>query len=373
MKKFFLTTIFLSLALTGLFAQKKVAPLPVDSTFSYGQNYFFYALPKTVFKVDVTLLKANEFKGIYSEYASKLLGINNVIPKDGISYTLKGLEIEAVSVADTACMYVVEMSPKQVKSDLYSHILLQKSTSAMQQEAVTYQPSTLDIPDFFRFYSDLAYAEQNDNYVETQIVDGVVRQVPAVRTQKVAKSNEQKAHEAADMIGKIREERFSLLTGSQETAYSAEVLEKMISELNAMEKNYIELFTGFVVYEEQHFTIMVSPDLNAPKTHLFSVSENSGFSTEYSVKPDENYDLCLTPEETSVSQSEFVQKWHCAKGHQAYTGYRIRLPKDFQVCVNQGLNRVLSIGIQKIYQAGQIDILPLGHDDLDVTKFGFIY
>ena len=53
MKKNLLTTVLLSLALTGLFAQKKVAPLPVDSTFSYGQNYFFYALPKTVFKVDM--------------------------------------------------------------------------------------------------------------------------------------------------------------------------------------------------------------------------------------------------------------------------------------------------------------------------------
>lgn len=373
MKKLFLTTILLSLAFTGLFAQKKVTPLPVDSAFSYGQNYFFYALPKTVFKVDVTVVKANEFKGVYAEYAGKLLGLNNIIQKDNVSYSLKNMDVEAVAVADTSCMYVVEMSSKQVKNGLYSNLLLQKSTAAMQQETATYTPSALDIPDFFRFYSDLAYTEQNDNYVETQIVDGVVRQVPAVRTQKVAKSSEQKAHEAADMIGKIREERFLLLTGSQETAYSSEALEKMVSELNTLEKNYIELFTGFVVFEEQHYTIMVTPDLNAAKTHLFSVAENTGFSTDYSVTPNENYDLCLEPEASSVLHSDFVEKWHCAKGHKPYTGYRVRLPKDFQVFVNQGNTRVMSLGLQQIYQGGKIDILPLGHDDLDVTKIGFIY
>lgn len=373
MKKFLLTTILLSLALTGLFAQKKVAPLPVDTTFSYGQNYFFYALPKTVFKVDVTVVKANEFKGVYSEYAGKLLGINNIIQNDNVSYSLKNMEVEAVTVADTSCLYVVEMSLKQVKSDMYSRILLQKSTSAMQQETVSYTPSSLAIPDFFRFYSDLAYAERNDNYVETQIVDGVVRQVPAVRTQKVVKSSEQKAHEAADMIAKIREERFLLLTGSQETAYSAETLEKMVQELNTLEKNYIELFTGFVVYEEQHFTLMVSPDMNAPKTHMFSVSQNTGFSADFSVTPNENYDLYFEPVQSSNLQSDFVEKWHCAKGHKPYTGYRVRVPNEFQVFVNQGNNRILSAGIQKIYQGGKIEILPLGHDDLDVTKIGFIY
>lgn len=61
MKKIFFSILMTSLAITGLFAQKKVNPLPVDSTFAYGKEYIIYALPQTAFQVNVTVTRSHEF------------------------------------------------------------------------------------------------------------------------------------------------------------------------------------------------------------------------------------------------------------------------------------------------------------------------
>ena len=83
MKKIFFLILISSLATTGLFAQKKVVPLPVDSAFAFGKEYVVYALPKTAFQVEVTLTLSHEFEGIYSQYAAELLNLPHVITQDG--------------------------------------------------------------------------------------------------------------------------------------------------------------------------------------------------------------------------------------------------------------------------------------------------
>ena len=373
MKKLFLIVIITSLAMTGLFAQKKVTPLPVDSTFAYGKDYVVYALPLTAFKVDVTVTKSHEFAGAYSEYAGKLLGLTHVISSDNISYSVKNIEVQAVAVPDTACMYAVQLSAAQVKKGLPLQQKLERTEMGMHQEAVTYEEQPLQIPDFFRYYADLAYKEQADNYTETQIVDGVVRQVPAQKIQMVAKTNAQQAQDAADMIGKIREDRYELMIGAQEVAYPPATFEAMVSKLNEMEKNYLSLFTGFTVDEELHYTVVVVPDSNTTLLPLFSVSSSAGFNTRLSAKPAENYYLQLQPEDNVAAADEFAVKWSCAKGHKANTGYRIRIPKSTAVNLMQGGALLQPLGIYSVYQFGNVEVLPLNQNGIDIEKIGIVF
>lgn len=51
-----------------------------------------------------------------------------------------------------------------------------------------------------------------------------------------------KAREAADMISRIRESRFNLITGYQETNFSRETMEYMDKNLQRMLQDYISLF-----------------------------------------------------------------------------------------------------------------------------------
>ncbi|HPT52522.1 MAG TPA: DUF4831 family protein, partial [Bacteroidales bacterium] len=71
------------------FSQKNVVPLPADSGMATIGNYFYYALPKTAFKVDVVVNKITQMKGYYGEYAEKLLGLTNIIKQNKTYFELK--------------------------------------------------------------------------------------------------------------------------------------------------------------------------------------------------------------------------------------------------------------------------------------------
>lgn len=353
------------------FAQKSVTPLPVDDTYAFGQRYLVYALPQTAFQVEVTVTKSHAFRGMYADYAEKLLGMSQPITADKVSYSLKSLRINTIEIPDTACLYAVELSSQQLKSGLYSEMLMKRNEAGHEQPTADYHPDNLQIPEFVRNYSGLAYMERSDNYVETQIVDGVVRQIPATRTQKVAKTDAQSAQEAADQIGKIREDRYALLAGNQEVAYSAEALALMIDQLNQMEQNYLSLFSGFVVDEELHYTVTVVPDSNTTRMPIFSLSPTAGFSDNPS-KPGETYYLSMQPAPESTAATRFDVSWRCSKGHKPDQGYRVRIPAAAHISVEVGTIHVMDLGERFIYQWGKIDTLPLGGQKFGLETIGFI-
>ena len=81
-------------------AQKSVVKLPVDTDYVFGTDYFIYALPQTAFQIDVVVTQNREMKGIYSDYASKLLGLNNIVSQDRITYALKSVSVTPVTLPD---------------------------------------------------------------------------------------------------------------------------------------------------------------------------------------------------------------------------------------------------------------------------------
>lgn len=359
-----------AVAVFSVSAQKSVVKLPVDTDYVFGTDYFIYALPQTAFQIDVVVTQNREMKGIYSDYASKLLGLNNIVPQDRITYELKSVAVTPVTLPDEEYVYAVELSPAQKKSHflnkLYENQVVTESPAPQPHDLVS-QP----IPDFFRYYSDLAYMEKENSYTETQIVDGVVRQVPASRVQKVTKTSEQKAQEAADMIDKIRKDRYALLAGEQEVAYQPEAFARMIDDLNELEKNYIGLFAGFTVSDELHYQVVVMPG-QTNITPAFSFTETGGFSAEAG-KPADTYYLAVVPQYSLAPVVTFAGTQAKGKKYVEPSGYRIRRPVPCEVALNHGHDTVYSAGTCSVYQFGKIEALYAGNDDFDITKFVVIY
>ena len=352
-------------------AQKSVTQLPVDSGFVFGSDYFVYALPQTAFQIDVVVVQNREMKGIYSDYAEKLLGLSNIITQNRTSYTLKSVTVTPVTLPDEDFLYAVELSSAQKKNH-FQNKLYENQANAAQFVASEPQEFTMQpIPDFFRYYSDLAYIEQENSYVETQIVDGVVRQVPASRVQKVTKTSEQKAQQAADMVDKIRKDRYSLLAGEQEVAYQSEALGRMIDELNALEKNYIGLFSGFTVQDELHYQVVVLPG-QTNITPAFSFTTSAGFS-ESAASPADTYYLAMSPQYSTQPVADFNNVRKQDKKFVEPNGYRIRRPVPADVTLNHGHEVVYSVGVCPVYQFGKIEALPVGNDGFDIAKFVVIY
>ena len=355
----------------SVFAQKSVVKLPVDTNYAFGSSYFIYALPQTAFQVDVVVVQNREMKGIYSEYASKLLGLNNIVVQNKTTYALKSVSITPIVIPDEEFVYAVELSSSQIKNHFLTKCYEKQIATNQAPENDVYEAGLQPVPDFFRYYSDLAYMEQENSYVETQIVDGVVRQVPASRVQKVTKSSEQKAQEAADMIDKIRKDRYALLTGEQEVAYQPEALNRMIDELNELEKNYIGLFAGFTVSDEVHYQVVVVPG----QTNImpaFSFTAANGFSAAAG-SPSDTYYLAVAPQYSLEPVSTFAGERAKGKRYVEPAGYRIRRPMPCDVTLNHGHEVVYSVGTCGVFQFGKIESLPAGNDDFDITKFAVIY
>ena len=352
-------------------AQQSVVKLPIDTNYAFGSEYFVYALPQTAFQVDVVVVQNREMKGIYSDYASKLLGLNNIVAQNKTTYALKSVSVTPVTIPDEAYVYAVELSPSQVKKHFLTTLYEKQVSKNQVPEKDAYVAGVNPVPDFFRYYSDLAYMEQENSYVETQIVDGVVRQVPASRVQKVTKTSEQKAQEAADMIDKIRKDRYALLTGEQEVAYQPEALNRMIDELNELEKNYIGLFAGFTVGDEVHYQVVVVPG-QTNITPAFSFSAANGFSAEATSASDTYY-LAIAPQYSLEPVVAFSAERKKGKNYVEASGYRIRRPMPCDVTLNHGHEVVYSVGTCNVYQFGRIESLPARNDDFDIAKFGIIY
>ncbi|HHU46298.1 MAG TPA: DUF4831 family protein [Bacteroidales bacterium] len=357
--------------------------------FSYGQNSvievssltqplpktngFFYLLPKTAFKIEVTVTRTNFIKGYYTEYAEKLLGLNNVISTNETSYSLNKISIHSFSIPDTQYLYYVELSPKQEKNQFLTQFYQNYNFTNTVFDS-SYSNISTQLPDFFKNYSDLTYVEKEDYYVETQIIDGVVTEIPVSKTKKVTKTVEEKAHEAADFIIQIRKDKYDLTAGAQEVPYSKEALEFLTSELNKWEKNYLDLFTGISIEDELTYSIIVIPENELDTLiPLFSLDAAKGYSTTKSTTSANNYYLKISPMISHAKWEQFMTAKASEEKYIPNNGYRIRKPCSAEVSLWYNQKPIQYCGMYQLYQLGKIETLPAKNDDFNIAKFVLIY
>ena len=366
MKRLILFSFILALATftNNAFSQKQVYPLPLDSTIKLSANHFYYQMPTTAIKVNVTVTKVREIKGYYADQAEKLLGLTNIISDNRTFYKLKNVSIETVRVPDTKFAFAVEPSSQQVKEQAYAKALLKSQAAQNDVFEETYSIQIKGIPDFFQNYANVNYTETEDAFVETKIINGVVTQVPANRTRLVNKSAEQKVQEAADRITQIRKERNSLIAGEQEVAYSKEALELMITQLNQAENDYLDLFRGIVLEDEIHYTLYVIPEKDDTTLPLFSLDQNTGFIATTSVT-EANYSLLLTPfNKTKATKHQDAKNKN--------KGFCIRHPQALYIDLQHNYETVHHFGIYQMLQWGEIETLPVNLDP-ELEKVGFVF
>ncbi len=364
------------------FAQTNVYRLPLDSGQTIKGSTFCYMLPTTSLKVTVTVTKVREIKGYYADYAESLLGLKNVITENRTYYKIKGINLEPVIRPDARECYLVMLSSKQVKNNYLTTLSSQPFDKNYKDEASCFTTSTTPIPSFFKNYSDPTYTEMEDSFVETKIIDGVVTQVPSNRTKLVSKSNNQKAQEAADAIGKSRKDQYNLVAGEQETAYSAEALDKMLTELKQWEENYLNLFTGLVLEDEISYVFYV--DENSPfgddfesNLPIFSFDSKTGLeiNEDYSNsgKSDNSYTLSFAPVYKTIEIDTALANARQGQKSAKSNGYFYRKPMPVKIKMMYNNNEVYDFGIINMYQFGRIQSLSPNQDTLNISDFGIVY
>jgi len=266
-----------------------------DETAPPTREGIFYSLPRTVVKVEVKIDRVENYKGPYAEFAMRLLGLKNVVDANSIKYRISDIAISTYPEPDPGQYYFIELGEQISKRDQSGLFSLsdaglflgtlpdsanEKSSTASGQNAP--QPlieSDKEIfGELFRYSADVSIFEKVDTIIRKINIDTMLVERQYYKRTVVEKSPEQKAKEAAEFISKIKESRFQLISGFQEVNYNQETLEYMDTQLKAMEKEYMKLFTGISVHKPMSYEYKYIPVINQINAEIpiFKFSESGG-------------------------------------------------------------------------------------------------
>jgi hypothetical protein len=329
-------------------------------------------LPKTAFQVDVVVTKTTNIKGIYADFAEKLLGITNFCKENRATFQLKNITVTPFAVPDEKLQFVAELSPEQIKNNFLQSVHTKNRTAGFSAFYALDQRAADILPDFFINFADVLTQQTHETYTETKIINGVVTQVPVTQTKVTTKTLAQQAQAAADLIEKIRDDRYAILSFAQETSLSKDAFEYLVNQLNELEKQYLELFSGAATTEDISERLIVFPNSDYDLTPLFSIAPNEGFSASTSKTNAYNYYLKCNPQVQSDYKESF-SKMFPVNTSKKIAGYSIRKAAPTLLSLVHGNVEETIFGVFPVYQYGLLETLPANLDAFEIDKWSYIY
>jgi len=287
--------LFIGLCVSALI-QAQISVFHIEpSSVPLSQEGIFYSLPRTVVNIEVVVDRIENYKGPYSDYALRYLGLQNVVMANSVEYRISGIHITTSAEPDPDQYYFVQLGDKLSKTEKAGLLSLNESGLILgtipgaqdsmeriirvmrDKDAVTLSEKDV-FPEIFKYYADISVFEKVDTIIRKVSIDTLTLERQYLKRTMVEKSPEQKAREAADFISKIKENRFNLLTGYQEVSYNRETLEHMDTQLNLLEKEYMKLFTGISIqkrytYEYKYIPLPNQINMEIP---VFKFLSNKG-------------------------------------------------------------------------------------------------
>lgn len=210
-----------------------------------------YALPRTGIRIEVKAVKETFEAGPYAQYADLLLGIKDAKPKTYTKWAISEINLFSFSEPDPAQMrralgkaaILINMSDNGCLSGINAETH-EENTPFVQTNSFVQKPRVQDGFSFSNF-NDTPYQVQGDSTNGYRAFRAGI---------------EQKAAEAARRIYDCRTAIFEMATGKMDEFHpDGEAYKVSLNILQSTEKNYVSLFTGRSVYEEQIFSFDYVP------------------------------------------------------------------------------------------------------------------
>lgn len=236
--------------------------LPLSDTVTLRDAGIIYALPRTVFTFIVEMERTIEKPGPYSQYASDMLGLNNVIKAESEAWEITGINLKSSEEADPSEFYVIA-STNLFQTNIFAlkkeGLILDLNPSNYHTDIEKNGYNETDYNEFHEFDlgSDEYYQVQRDTAYKRTSIDSTFIRIPYIVEKKRKLTVDQLADKAAKRLMEIREGKHLILTG-EANVYPQN--DAPINEINRIEKEYTELFTGKTLKEKRMFTFQVIPD-----------------------------------------------------------------------------------------------------------------
>ena len=366
-------TLFLLILLSGA-AFSQISVSHIDQSFvPLTREGIFYALPRTVVNINVTIDRVENYKGPYAEYALRYLGLQNVVTANSVEFRISGIKITTSAEPDPGQYYFVELGDGLSKTEQSGLLSLNESglilgtlpdgldtvvrTMRVIQEKDGITMTEKDVfPEIFKYYADISVFEKVDTIIRKVSIDTLTLERQILKRTMVEKSPEQKAREAADFISKIKDNRFNLLTGYQEVSYNQETLEYMDTQLKLLEKEYMKLFTGISIHKTYTHDFKYIPLSNQINTEvpIFKFISDKGV-----VDLNQMGGRVVTIKVQRVGNTNQVASYlNRALGETKSQGFYYRIPELARVTVKQGAGLIEQTQCL-INQLGVVTYLPV--------------
>ncbi len=285
MKKTIAITVILTILVScSVFAQLNVVRIDNNAA-PQTKEGIFYSLPRTVVKIEVKIDRIENYKGPYADFALRFLGLKNVVQANSIEYKISDIIITTYPEPDPDQYYFVEMGDKMSKGERMgilslsnAGVILGTMPEGIDTSGSFFPLSNSDdllseadkdaFGELFKYSADVSVFEKVDTIIRKINIDTLTVERQYYKRTMVEKSPEQKAKEAADFISKIKDNRFNLLSGTQEVNYNRETLEYMDTQLKTMEREYLKLFTGVSLHKSLTFSYKYIPIPNQINTEI---------------------------------------------------------------------------------------------------------
>jgi len=353
--------------LTSCSANKKLADsntviLPLSDTVKIMEGGILYSLPRTVFTLYAEIERTIEKPGPYAQFAGEMLGLSGVIQSENESWTITGLRLETHEEIDPSEYYVIE-----------SNSLFQSNVLSLKKEglildinpdmfysgdrAVNLKSAGSDQFSYYDLGSDEYFQMQRDTAYRRVAVDSAFIRVPYIVEKKKRLTVEQMAERAARRLMEMREGKHLILTG-EATVFPQN--DAAINEMNRLEKEYTELFTGKTWKETSTYSFQIIPDkeMIGKPVVLTMISEERGpvDKSETTGKP---LSIEFKPEQKTKDLT-IISKKQSDPDAPVYDKLYYRIPDVANVIITSG-DDILFNSRRLIYQFGEIVQLPANY------------
>lgn len=260
-----------------------ITVLPLGDQVRVTEGSLVYALPLTVFEIDIIAEKRVDIPGPYARYAKEMIGLDKVIDSGKESWRLADVSLKSLEEIDPSQYYVIQGTT-----------LMQTNMLALRKSGLV-----LDInPGLYDGTGASNLKEGNGvtgplfpdrgayDYVSTKTdtayrivrADTAFIRVPYLVQKRKGMTVEEEAREAADRLLELREGRHMILTGETNIFPQDGAA---IDEINRLEREYTALFAGKTWTERRHYRIWITPgtEMAGRMTTVFTFSPLTGINT----------------------------------------------------------------------------------------------
>ncbi len=357
--------IAIMMAFTGCLSPKHgsgsdVVVLPLGGNVTMREGSVVYALPLTVFEIDVVAERTVSVPGPYAAYAREMLGIDYAVTSQKETWTLGNVTLSTVEELDPSQFYIIQGTSLMQTNVLVmkrSGLILDITPDVYASTSFSHNQGGTDFSGLL--FPDLGADEymslKTDTAYKIIKADTAFIRIPYLVEKKKKPSLEEEAAAAANKLLELREGKHMILTG-ETNIFPQDAA--AINEINRMDREYTALFSGKSWTETKHLRLWFTPrsSMTGKKTVLFN------FSAEEGMRPAGSdtglpVELELVPSNKTKDLNMIVRPVASEKEMSRNDNLYYRVPDVVDIRISRG-NETLCTARKLVYQFGNTVALP---------------